>query len=215
MRTNAQRILIAEDHSFLAEAFKQILETEYHVIATVSDGHAMVRAALEMRPDLVIVDIAMPQLNGLDAGEQLKKEMPKVKLLYVSMHFDADIAAEAFRRGGSGYLPKTSGLSELKTAVHKVLRGETYLSPLIARRSINGLLKDARAAVEEDQHLSLRQKQVLQLLVEGKQFKEVAHELNIAPRTVAFHKYRIMGLLKVNNYADLVRYALRKRMIAA
>ena len=154
----------------------------------------------------------MPQLNGLDAGEQLKKELPKVKLLYVSMHFDADIAAEAFRRGGSGYLPKTSGLSELRTAVHKVLRGETYLSPLIARRSINGLLKDARAAVEEDQHLSLRQKQVLQLLVEGKQFKEVAHELNIAPRTVAFHKYRIMGLLKVNNNADLVRYALRKRM---
>ena len=86
-----------------------------------------------MRPDLVIVDIAMPQLNGLDAGEQLKKELPKVKLLYVSMHFDADIAAETFRRGGSGYLPKTCGLSELKTAVHKVLKGERYLSPLIAR----------------------------------------------------------------------------------
>ena len=215
MRTNAQRILIAEDHSFLAEAFKQVLETDYYVVATVSDGRAMVRTALEMKPDLVIVDIAMPQLNGLDAGEQLKKELPKVKLLYVSMHFDADMAAEAFRRGGSGYLPKTCGLSELKTAVHKVLNGERYLSPLIARKSVDGLAQHSRAAAEEDQHLSLRQKQVLQLLVEGKQFKEVANELNIAPRTVAFHKYRIMGLLKVNNNADLVRYALRKRMIAA
>ena len=133
MRTNAQRILIAEDHSFLAEAFKQVLETEYYVVATVSDGRAMVRTALEMRPDLVIVDIAMPQLNGLDAGEQLKKELPKVKLLYVSMHFDADIAAETFRRGGSGYLPKTCGLSELKTAVHKVLNGESL--PVATHRS--------------------------------------------------------------------------------
>src|SRR5580765_2173931 len=140
MRTNAQRILIAEDHSFLAEAFKQILETEYHVIATVSDGHAMVRAALEMRPDLVIVDIAMPQMNGLDAGEQLKTELPKVKLLYVSTHFDADIAAEAFRRGGSGYLPKASRLPELKTAVLKVLKGERYLSPLISQDSVHGLV---------------------------------------------------------------------------
>ena len=215
MRTNAQRILIAEDHSFLAEAFKQILETEYHVIATVSDGHAMVRAALEMRPDLVIVDIAMPQLNGLDAGEQLKKELPKVKLLYVSMHVDADIAAEAFRRGGSGYVPKTSGLSELKTAVLKILKGELYLSPLIARDSVRGLVRDHASLVEQEHLLSVRQKEVLQLLAEGKQMKEVAKELNIATRTANFHKYRIMGLLKVNNNADLVRYALRQHLIAA
>lgn len=123
MRTNAPRILIAEDHRLVAEAFKQILEQDYRVVATVGDGHAMIRAALELRPDLVVVDITMPQLNGLDAGEQLKKELPKVKLLYVSMYFDADVAAEAFRRGGSGYLPKTCGLSELKTAILKILKG--------------------------------------------------------------------------------------------
>ena len=215
MRTNAQRILIAEDHSFLAEAFKELLETEYYVVATVSDGRAMVRTALEMKPDLVIVDIAMPQLNGLDAGEQLKKEFPTIKLLYVSMHFDADIAAEAFRRGGSGYLPKTCGLSELKTAVHKVLNGESYLSPLIARSSVRGLVQNHRPSTNGYQLLSVRQREVLQLLAEGKQMKEVANALNIAPRTVAFHKYPIMKRLKTNNDTDLVRYALREHMIAA
>jgi len=215
MRTNAQRVLIAEDHRLIAEAFKQILETDYQVVGTVGDGRAMVRLALELRPDLVVVDIAMPELNGLDAGEQLKKEFPKVKLLYVSMHFDADIAAEAFRRGGSGYLPKTCCLSELKTAVLKILRGESYLSPLIARSSVRGLIQSHAPRAEEEHQLSVRQKEVLQLLAEGKQFKEVAYALHISPRTVAFHKYRIMGVLNVNNDADLVRYALRQRMIAA
>ena len=215
MRTNAPRILIAEDHRLVAEAFKGILETDYHVVATVTDGHAMIRAALELRPDLVVVDIAMPQLNGLDAGERLKKELPRVKLLYVSMHVDADIAAEAFRRGGSGYVPKTSGLSELKTAVLKILKGELYLSPLIAGDSVRGLVRDHVSLVAQEHLLSVRQKEVLQLLAEGKQMKEVADTLNIAPRTVAFHKYRIMGVLKVNNDADLVRYALRQSMIAA
>jgi DNA-binding NarL/FixJ family response regulator len=165
--------------------------------------------------DLAVVDIAMPQLNGLDAGEQLKKQLPKVKLLYVSMHFDADIAAEAFRRGGSGYLPKTCSLFELKTAVVKVLKGERYLSPLIARDSVRGLVQSHAPLVDDDHRLSGRQKQVLQLLVEGRGMKEVANALHIAPRTVAFHKYRIMGMLKVNNDADLVRYALRQHLIAA
>src|SRR4030095_4579363 len=209
------RILIAEDHRLVAEAFKEILEPDYHVVATVSDGHAMIRAALELRPDLVIVDIAMPQLNGLDAGEQLKKELPKVKLLVVSMHFDADIAAEAFRRGGSGYVPKASGLPELKTAVLKILKGERYLSPLIARDSVLNLIQNHAPLVDDDHRLTERQKQVLQLLAEGKQLKEVANALNISARTAAFHKYRIMEWLKINNNADLVRYALKQRMIAA
>jgi len=215
MRTNAPRILIAEDHTLIAEAFKHILESDYHVVATVGDGRAMVRVALELRPDLVVVDIAMPQLNGLDAGEQLKKELPKVKLLYVSMHFDADIAAEAFRRGGSGYLPKSSGLSELQTAVLRVLKGERYLSPLIARDSVRGLIEGHAARAKQEHHLSGRQKQVLQLLAEGKQFKEVANALNIAPRTVGFHKYRMMESLGIRTNAELVRYALKQRLIAA
>ena len=215
MRTNAQRILIAECHRLVAEVLKQILETDYHVVATVSDGRTMVRAALELRPDLVIVDVAMPQLNGLDAGEQLKKKLPKVKLLYVSMHLDTDIAAETYRRGGSGYLPKTCGLSEYKTAIHKVLNGERYLSPLLAKDSVRGLIHNHARRVDEDHRLSGRQKQVLKLLVEGKQMSEVANALNIATRTVAFHKYDIMERLEANNDADLVRYALREHIIAA
>ena len=215
MRTNAPRVLIAEDHRLVAEAYKQILESDYQVVGTVSDGRAMVRTALELRPDLVIVDVAMPELNGLDAGEQLKKQLPKVKLLYVSMHVDAEMAAEAFLRGGSGYLPKVCGLSELKTAVLKVLKGERYLSPLIPRESVRGLIQSHAPRAEQDRHLSARQKEVLQLLAEGKQFKEVAYALHISARTVAFHKYRIMDLLHANNDADLVRYALKERMIAA
>ena len=162
MRTNAPRILIAEDHRLVAEAFTEVLQTDYQVVATVSDGHAMIRAAVELKPDLVVVDIAMPLLNGLDAGERLKKELPKVKLLYVSMHVDADIAAEAFRRGGSGYVPKASGLSELKIAVLKILKGELYLSPLIARDSVRGLIQSHAARAKQEHHLSGRQKQVLQ-----------------------------------------------------
>jgi DNA-binding NarL/FixJ family response regulator len=215
MRTDAQRILIAECYRLVAEALKQILDTDYDVVATVSDGLAMVRSALELRPDLVVLDVALPQLNGLDAGEQLKKELPKVKLLYVSMQLDADVAAEAFRRGGSGYVPKTCCLSELKTAIRKVLNGERYLSPLIAIDSVRGLIHNHARLVDENHRLSRRQKQVLKLLVEGKQMNEVANALNIAPRTVAFHKYQIRERLKMNNDADLVRYALREHMIAA
>jgi len=215
MYTNKKRILIAEDHKLVAEALKQILDTDYDVVATVSDGLGMIRTALELRPDLIVVDVAMPRLNGLDAGEQLKQELPKVKLLYVSMQLDADIAAEAFRRGGSGYLPKACGLSELKTAVLKVLNGERYLLPLIARETVRGLIHNHAPLVDENRRLSRRQKQVLQLLAEGKQLKEVAYALKISARTAAFHKYRIMGVLNAHNNADLVRYALRQHMIAA
>jgi len=207
--------LIADDHRLIAEAYKQILEPDHRVVATVGDGRAMVRVALELRPDLVVVDVAMPELNGLDAGEQLKTELPNVKLLYVSMHVDADIAAEAFRRGGSGYLPKACSLTELKTAVLKVLEGERYLSPLIARDSVRSIFQSHALRAEQEHQLSGRQKEVLQLLAEGKQMKEVANALNIATRTVAFHKYRIMEVVKADNDADLVRYALKEHMIAA
>jgi len=199
----------------VAEACKKLLEHEYEVVATVNDGRALVRAAVELKPHLIIVDVAMPLLNGLDAGQQVKEFLPSVKLVYLTMNHDADLAAEAFRRGASGYLVKTCAASELAIAVREVLKGKSYLSPMIAKDTVNFLLRQDKELIEEEDRLTERQREVLQLLAEGKCMKEVADVLNITTRTVAFHKYRIMELLNAKNSAQLVQYAIRNHLIAA
>jgi DNA-binding NarL/FixJ family response regulator len=215
IRRNLPRILIADDHTLVAEACKKLLEHEYEVVATVNDGRALVRAAVELKPHLIIVDVAMPLLNGLDAGQQVKEFLPSVKLVYLTMNHDADLAAEAFRRGASGYLVKTCAASELAIAVREVLKGKSYLSPMIAKDTVNFLLRQDKELIEEEDRLTERQREVLQLLAEGKCMKEVADVLNITTRTVAFHKYRIMELLNAKNSAQLVQYAIRNHLIAA
>src|ERR1700720_1485166 len=208
LRRNLPRGMIADDHVLVAEACRKLLESEYEVVATVSDGRALVRAATELRPQLIIVDVAMPILNGLDAGQQVKEFLPAVKLVYLTMNHDADLAAEAFRRGASGYLLKTCAASELTTAVREVLRGKSYLSPTIARDTVDFLLRQGTKLIEEGERLTERQREVLQLLAEGKCMKEVADVLNITTRTVAFHKYRIMEVLNAKSSAELVQYAI-------
>jgi DNA-binding NarL/FixJ family response regulator len=215
IRRNLPRIIIADDHTLVAEACKKLLESDYEIVATVGDGRSLVRAAAELRPQLIIVDVSMPLLNGLDAGEQVKELIPSVKLVYLTMNHDADLAAEAFRRGASGYLLKTCAASELAIAVREVLRGKSYLSPMIAKDTVDFLLRQDKALVEESQKLTERQREVLQLLAEGKCMKEVAGVLNVTTRTVAFHKYRIMEVLNVKSNAELVQYAIRQHLIAA
>jgi DNA-binding NarL/FixJ family response regulator len=215
LRRNLPRILIADDHTLVAEACKKLLDSEYEVVATVSDGRALVRAAVELKPHLIIVDVAMPLLNGLDAGQQVKEFLPSVKLVYLTMNHDADLAAEAFRRGASGYLLKTCAASELAIAVREVLRGKSYLSPMIAKDTVDFLLRQDKKMIDETERLTERQREVLQLLAEGKCMKEVAAVLNITTRTVAFHKYRIMELLNAKSSAELVQYAIRNHLIAA
>ena len=215
IRRNLPRIIIADDHTLVAEACKRLLESDYEIVATVGDGRSLVRAAAELRPLLIIVDVSMPLLNGLDAGQQIKELMPSVKLVYLTMNHDADLAAEAFRRGASGYLLKTCAASELAIAVREVLRGKSYLSPLIAKDTVDFLLRQDKALVEEGKRLTERQREVLQLLAEGKCMKEVAGVLNVTTRTVAFHKYRIMEVLNVKSNAELVQYAIRQHLIAA
>ncbi len=215
VRRNLPRILIADDHTLVAEACKKLLESDYEIVATVGDGRSLVRAAAELRPQLIIVDVSMPLLNGLDAGQQIKDLIPSVKLVYLTMNHDADLAAEAFRRGASGYLLKTCAASELAIAVREVLRGKSYLSPMIAKDTVDFLLRQDKALVEEGQRLTERQREVLQLLAEGKCMKEVASVLNVTTRTVAFHKYRIMEVLNVKSNAELVQYAIRQHLIAA
>jgi DNA-binding NarL/FixJ family response regulator len=215
MLRNLPRILIADDHTLVAEACRKLLESEYDVVGTVSNGRALVRAAAELKPHLIIVDVAMPLLNGLDAGQQVKEFLPSVKLVFLTMNHDADLAAEAFRRGASGYLLKTCAASELTIAVREVLKGKSYLSPTIAKDTVDFLLRQDKKLVEESDRLTERQREVLQLLAEGKCMKEVADVLNITTRTVAFHKYRIMEVLNAKNGAELIQYAIRNHLIAA
>jgi DNA-binding NarL/FixJ family response regulator len=157
----------------------------------------------------------MPLLNGLDAAEQARELLPSVKLIFLTMNHDADLAAEAFRRGASGYLVKTCAASELAIAVREVLKGKSYLSPMIARDTVDFLLRQDRKLIDEADRLTERQREVLQLLAEGKCMKEAAAVLNLTTRTVAFHKYRIMEVLNIRTNAELVQYAIRTHLIAA
>lgn len=213
--TNRSRILIADDHTLVAELCKRLLESEFDVVDTVSDGHALVRAAAQLKPDVVVVDVAMPVLNGLDAGQQVMQELRTVKLVYLTMNPDPEVAAEAFRRGASGYLLKTCAASEMVAAVRAVLQGRKYLSSTLSRDDVTYLRRQAKKLVEEEDKLTERQREVLQLLAEGKVMKEIGAILNMTTRTVAFHKYRIMEALGVKSNADLVRYAVRKHMVTA
>jgi DNA-binding NarL/FixJ family response regulator len=213
--TNRSRILIADDHNLVAELCKRLLETEFDVVGIVTNGRALVRAAGELRPDAIVLDIAMPVLNGLDAGRQVKEMLPAVKLVYLTMNPDADVAAEAFRCGASGYLLKTCAAAEMVTAMREVLRGKSYLSRALSRDTVTFLRHQDKKLVEFDDRLTERQREVLQLLAEGKVMKEVGGILNMTTRTVAYHKYRIMEVLGAKSNAELVKYAIRNHMVAA
>ena len=212
---NRSRILIADDHTLVADLCKKLLETEFDVVGVVCDGRAMVRSAAELRPDVIVVDVAMPILNGLDASQQVKEMLPSVKLVFLTMNPDPEVAAEAFRRGASGYLLKTCAANEMVIAVREVLRGKRYMSATLSRDTVDYLRRQSKTLVEEQDRLTERQREVLQLLAEGKVMKEVGGLLNMKTRTVAFHKYRIMEVLGARSDAELVRYAVRNHMIAA
>jgi DNA-binding NarL/FixJ family response regulator len=207
------RILLADDHVLMAEALRHLLQMDFDVVGTVSDGRALLKAAGELTPDLVVVDIGMPLLNGLDAGEQLKTLHPDIKVIFLTQNREPRYAVEAFRRNASGYLLKDSAASELTTAIREALRGRSYVSPAIAKGMLNHAA-GADAATTGPRELTSREREVLQLLAEGKAMKEVAALLDIIPRTGEFHKYRIMELLGVKTNAELVQYAIKHGLIA-
>jgi DNA-binding NarL/FixJ family response regulator len=206
------RILIADDHVLMAEALQHLLQVEFDVVARVSDGRALLKVAGELQPDVVVVDIGMPLLNGLDAGEQLKALHPDMKVVYLTQNREPRYAVEAFRRKASGYLLKDSAASELTTAIREALQNRSYVSPLIAKGIVNHTSANIEAVILRE--LSSREREVLQLLAEGKSMKEVAAVLEISPRTVEFHKYRIMEHLGVKSNAELVQHAIKLGLIA-
>jgi DNA-binding NarL/FixJ family response regulator len=175
----------------------------------------MVREASRLKPDVVLVDVAMPSLNGLDAGQQVKKILPAVKLLYLSMKNDPEIVAAAFRCGASGYLLKTSTSSQLVVATRMILRGRTYMSPTLPREKIDYLRRQDPPRTKSGLPLTGREREVLQLIAEGKSMKQIGDVLNVTVRTVAFHKYRMMERLGVTTNADLVRFAVGSHIVAA
>ena len=207
------RIVIADDHILFAEACKNLLEPEFEVVGIVPDGRALTQAVSELRPDLVLLDISMPELNGLDAGEQIKQKNRAVKLVYITQTIAPDVAAEAFRRGASGYLIKHCTADELAIAVRGVLRGESYLSPLVTKDTVQYLLRSG-AVYENEKHISGRQREVLQLFAEGKSMKEIAYILGLKPGTVAFHKYKMMDSLGINTNAGLIEYAIKQHLVS-
>ena len=200
------RIVIADDHTLIADAFHKLLENEFEVVAKVHDGHSLIEAARKLHPEVILVDIGMPLLNGLEAAQRIKRTLPDIKIIFVTINRDPDVVAEAFRGGASGYLPKTAAASELLFAIHKALKGECYVSP-----PLKPLAPDSRAIPETQ--LTERQVEVLQLLAEGRSMREAALVLNLTARTVAFHKYRIMENLNLRNDAEVVQYALRHHVV--
>jgi DNA-binding NarL/FixJ family response regulator len=208
MMLNRPRVLLADDHLMLREALERLLAPSCDVVGSVPDGRALLNAVPQLRPDVVVLDISMPLLNGLDAARQLKSIMPEAKVVFLTVNEDPDLAAAAIRAGASGYLLKNSAASELLQAIDEAVRGRTYITPLIARGLVDTLLHEGETADKSEQ-TSLRQREVLQLLAEGKTMKQIAAILGIKPRTVAFHKYGMMKQLGAKSTADLIKIAVK------
>jgi DNA-binding NarL/FixJ family response regulator len=206
-------VLLADDHRLLREAFVKLLEPDCDVVGTVADGRALLDVAPKLRPDVVVIDIAMPLLNGLDAARQLKRVMPSVKVIFLTVSEDPDVAAEAFRAGGSGFVLKHSAASELLQAIGEVVQGRSYVTPLATQGMVDNFLRPPDS-VKGPRELSVRQREVLQLLAEGRTMKEIAAILKITPRTVAFHKYTMMEELGIKSSAELVRFAIKKGLVS-
>ena len=208
------RVILADDHILVLDALKNLLEPEFEVVGKFSDGHTLVEQAEKLNPNVVVLDIGMPTMNGLNAGQRLKKLMPTVKLIYLTMNQDPDLAAEAFRLGASGFVVKSAAASELLQALREVVRGGAYVTPLLTKGMVGSFIQNLKRR-KSTNSLTLRQKEVLQLLAEGRSMKEAAFILNVSPRTVAFHKYTMMEHLQIKSSAQLIEYAMRSSVLAA
>jgi DNA-binding NarL/FixJ family response regulator len=206
------RILIADDHVMVVEGLRALLEKNYDVVGVVADGRALVAEAPKIRPDIVIVDVSMPSLNGLDAAARLKTMLPDAKFVFLTMQADPNLAAAALRLGAVGYVLKHSAASELMTAITDVLGGKSYVTPKL--RPENWAVRDARAQ-HYSKELTPRQRDVLQLLAEGRPMKEIAGILDVSEKTIMFHKYHIMEEFNLKNNAEIVLFALKQRLIPA
>jgi len=207
------RILMADAQMIILEAFKHLLEPEFRVVGAVTDGRALLSAAATLKPDVIVLDTSMPLLNGLDAGRQIKQSLPSVKLIYLTMEQDPDIAAEAFRLGAFGYILKNSAASELVHAIHEVVKGRSYITTLMTKGKIGSSLNN-KIHRHKGSGLTARQREVVQLLAEGRSMKEIASLLNITARTVAYHKYTVMERHQIKTSAGLIQFAIKNHLVS-
>jgi DNA-binding NarL/FixJ family response regulator len=208
------RVILADDHRLMLDALKNLLEPEFNVVGEFGDGLELVREAPQLKADVIVLDVGMPNMNGLTAGQRLKQLMPSVKLIYLTMTDDPDVASEAFRLGANGFLLKSSAASELVSAIRSVVRGGSYITPRMTEDIVGSSINHFKN-LKNANHLTLRQREVLQLIAEGRSMKEAAFLLNVSPRTVAFHKYTMMEHLQIKSTAELVQYAMSSRLVAA
>ena len=209
------RILIADDHKIFTEGLKRLLDEDFDIVGVVADGRQLIASAKKLRPDAIVADISMPMLNGIDAVRQIKKEQPSIKVVFLTMHPDVAYAVSAFREGASGYVLKNSAPDELVTAIQEGLKGKTYVTPLIAGKLLRAYESGSQTQIDIDAALNLtsRQREVLQLIAEGHTVKEIAVILNIAVKTVEYHKYRMMEDLNAKTTADLIRFAVKQGLV--
>jgi len=203
-------LLLVDDHTLVLEAFKKLLEPEFNIVGTVTNGEDLLQLTADLKPDVVLLDLGMPQLNGMEAGRALKKLLPLTKLIVVTMNEDSDLARESLKLWASGFLLKKSAGRELVKAVRDALQGRTYVTPSIARQLEDDFIRDPEF---EHKRLTDRQREVLRLLAEGRTMKQTASELHVTPRTIAFHKYKIMEEFGLKTNSDLVKLALRERIV--
>jgi DNA-binding NarL/FixJ family response regulator len=208
------RVLLADDHTLVAEGLASLLEDEFDLVGQVRDGRALVDAVRRLAPDVVVTDISMPLLNGLDAVRQLRREGLPGRIVVLTMHADVHLAAETLRAGATGYVLKQDAGEELIAAIHEVLRGHTYVTPLLAEGVHTALAADRAAGGRGIVGLSPRQREVLQLVAEGRTMKEIAAILGISTRTAESHKYQMMNVLGLATTAELVQYAIRVGVIS-
>ena len=208
------KILLADDHAIVRDGLRLMLEKDFEIVGAVDDGRALVKEAARLAPDVVIMDISMPMLNGVEATRQLRQSLSRIKVVVLTMHADVTYATEALDAGASGYVLKNSPSEEIKTAIRKALAGKTYVSPKIAQQVVPFLVTGSHQIKRQVSRLTPRQREVLQLLAEGRTGKEVAHLLCVSPRTVEFHKYKMMQELGLHSSAELIRYAIKHGIIS-
>lgn len=211
---NRPRVLLADDHRMVAEGLKSLLMAEFELVAVVEDGRALVEAARKLRPHVIVSDITMPNLNGMDALTQLKRDNPLVKVVFLTMHSEVAYARRALEAGASGFVLKHSAPAELVMAIRAALDGKTFITPALAGEVLDSMRPGSPKARDPVVSLTPRQREILQLFAEGSSAKEIAARLGISTRTVEFHKYQMMGSLGISNSAELIHFAIKHGVVA-
>jgi len=212
--TRPATVLLADDHSLVIEGLRRVLEPEFDVVGAVTDGLKLVYCAKMFKPDVIVVDVSMPLLNGIEATRQIREFDRNAKIVFISMHPDVVYVARAFQAGGSAYVLKSSAGTDILTALREVLQGRTYLTPFLNIKALAAQLEQHRPVKRAADSLTPRLRQVLQLTAEGRSTKEIAEILRISPRTVEFHRYRLMELLGLHSTVELAQYAIKHHIVS-